>query len=947
MQSNKFLLVLFALLLNFCFSGLAQQPTVLKHGGSIQAVEYSPVDASLVASASDDHTVKIWDLQSNTATTLTGHTDKVNAVAFSPDGKLLASGSDDRVLKLWDVHRKQNIATLKHSFGGFGPSNITSLAFSPDGHTLASAGYISVKLWDVDNRNEIGTFKHDDWVLAVVFSPNGQLLAAVDGKHIKIWDVEKRQVIARLECDKIWIDAIAFSPDSQTFAGAGREGNIKLWSVSNWKAIGNIKQVTSVFDLAFSPDGKSLASASYAEVSIWSVENGKKITSITGYTGWVMEAAFSLDGTTIVSSGLDDGTLRVQKIMESKKSQIEPNTVRLIYFIPSDRSPQPNIDAKLDKLIKKAQQIFASQMEYHGFGRKTFKFETDPSGNAVVHHVKGKFPDKYYQKKSMKIWDEIDKQFDTYDNIYLAALDSSIELLDGFACGFGEHRGDFGGTVVIPASGYCFDESDVTVHELGHAFGLSHDYRNNLKPWIDLYSTEPMSTSFCAAQWLNVHRYFNSHITGLNQPTTIQMATPTREDEANGIRFQFDITDPDGLHQVQFLIAESHKSPFSKLQDFKALNGEKSTVEFVTTRLTPKATSVRLRVIDKHGYFTVQKFPITMTSLLPPPKAISIPDANLAAAVRKALKLSPESAITQLDMLNLVGLNTHGNFDVSDQGITDLTGIEHATNLTNLNLRKNQIHDIGPLAKMQNLRVLKIDRNQITDIKPLAEMTNLRELSITQNPIEDFSPIRVLLEKSPNIRHNMWHLIYNVDKIAGPWLWMIAPTEPGRGGANSIDIDSLATISKGVVTENTVAENGAKAGDVAGDYVWTRAKISDTSDNNVNEVVNRIDFVRGKNRRTKADDFYLKDHSAYALITLKSDTDQSDVRMFAGSDDAIKVWLNGKVVYKKAVNRGAENFQDSFKVGLKAGDNLLLVKVSQGGGKWSMFVGIDADITTK
>ena len=69
--------------------------------------------------------------------------------------------------------------------------------------------------------------------------------------------------------------------------------------------------------------------------------------------------------------------------------------------------------------------------------------------------------------------------------------------------------------------------------------------------------------------------------------------------------------------------------------------------------------------------------------------------------------------------------------------------------------------------------------------------------------------------------------------------------------------------------------------------------------------------------------------------------------MFVGSDDAIKVWLNGKVVYKKSVNRGAEDFQDSRKVNLNAGDNLLLVKVSQGGYKWSMFVGIEADITTK
>ena len=100
-----------------------------------------------------------------------------------------------------------------------------------------------------------------------------------------------------------------------------------------------------------------------------------------------------------------------------------------------------------------------------------------------------------------------------------------------------------------------------------------------------------------------------------------------------------------------------------------------------------------------------------------------------------------------------------------------------------LNLSNNQIRDIRPLTKMKNLRFLKIDKNQINDVEPLTEMINLRELSITQNPIEDMSPLHALLERSPNLRHDAWHLIYHVDKITGPWIWMIAPTDPGQGGA--------------------------------------------------------------------------------------------------------------------------------------------------------------------
>ena len=350
----RFLFLMIGFLLIFCISGWAQQPTVLKHGSSIQSIEFSPVDASLVASAGDAQTIKLWNLQDNTSTTLTGHADKINSVTFSPNGQLLASGSDDRVFKIWDVQQKQNIVTLQHTPPGLGASQVISVAFSPNGEMLASAGHQSVKFWNVDGWIEIATLKHDDWVHAVVFSPNGQLLAAVDGKRMKIWDVKKRQIIARLEGDINWIGAIAFSPDSQTFASAGSEGKIKLWSVLNWKVITEIKDVSSVSDLAFSPDGKHLASAGHA-VSIWSVENGKKINSFSEHTGWVMEAAFSPDGTTIASGGLEDGTLHVQKIQEitkHKKSQGKPNTVRLIYFIPNDRPSQPDIDAKLDKLTE-------------------------------------------------------------------------------------------------------------------------------------------------------------------------------------------------------------------------------------------------------------------------------------------------------------------------------------------------------------------------------------------------------------------------------------------------------------------------------------------------------------------------------------------------------------------------------------------------------------------
>ena len=174
------------------------------------------------------------------------------------------------------------------------------------------------------------------------------------------------------------------------------------------------------------------------------------------------------------------------------------------------------------------------------------------------------------------------------------------------------------------------------------------------------------------------------------------------------------------------------------------------------------------------------------------------------------------------------------------------------------------------------------------------------------------------------------------DKITGPWLWMIAPTEANQGGANSTDVDSLSEASGGEVTEQMVAENGANEGDAVGDLVWTVGEIAATGGNNVNDLVNEIGLGEGD----------VNDHSSYALITLVSASDQSGVDMRVGSDDSVKVWLNGAEVHNNPVNRGAGDFQDTFQVDIKQGDNLLLVKVSERGGGWSMFAGVDADVET-
>ena len=478
--------------------------------------------------------------------------------------------------------------------------------------------------------------------------------------------------------------------------------------------------------------------------------------------------------------------------------------VRVVYFIPNDRQPMPDIDNILDKKIKEAQQFYADQMEAHGFGKKTFRFEADENENLVVHHVNGKFNDAYYQNPSTGsriVWNEIEEQFDTSKNIYFLALGISNNFLDGSDNIYGRGSGNSrSGKVLVPAS-----QLDAAIHELGHAFGLLHDLRFNAKRIFTSTVRDWMTTSFCAAEWLNNHRYFNSIQRDFNKNTNVQLLTLSLAEPPQNIRLQFEVTDPDDLYQVQLFFRQTTDE--STLVAYQSLSGKNVTVDFFTDELVG-VNQITLRVMDRHGNFTERSFPIDITNLLPQDRdvIISIPDPNLESEVRKKLDVPSGVAITRLDMLKLKVAH------FIDGQITDLTGLEHAINLQELVLHNQQIIDITPLRRLSklnylhlagnpinniapiagltNLSILSLKRSQISDITSLAGLTNLKRLFLNENKISDIKPLARLTELS--ILSVQVNQISDIKPLAGLTKLVFLSI-----GANQIsDITSLAGLTK-------------------------------------------------------------------------------------------------------------------------------------------------------
>ena len=337
----------------------------LVQGGSPETVEFSPTNPYLVVSRTYDGNseddIRLWDIN-NLVTPLAVFSG--DSVSFSPDGKILAIcdfGNIDGSVKLWDIAKEQFVSSLR----------VVALdaVFSPDNKLLAlsSSGLL---LWDVSNPTapvEAIKLKRKNTEKEHTFSADGKLIATVESRTdtVNIWEINGNQAIKKNYINVIggkvgWIEAMEFLPDPKNpiLAIADNGEDIRLYYPPDWENYNTIP-AGNVYDLAFTPDGKTIISGGSNELEIWSVENGNRIASIEGYSGWVKCVDMSADGKFVAASG-NDGVIRVWDITNylPKKQETPQNLVVPIYFLPTNRLPQTDIPEKIDKDIKRPSDIF-------------------------------------------------------------------------------------------------------------------------------------------------------------------------------------------------------------------------------------------------------------------------------------------------------------------------------------------------------------------------------------------------------------------------------------------------------------------------------------------------------------------------------------------------------------------------------------------------------------